>query len=179
MPVKKINQPLVHAAIVLLGIFADQASKFWAVARFASEDGTPRHEYLPMIGTFLRFQLDYNEGAAFSSRPQEIIPWLHPTLFFGLLTVIAIGGLSYFYRSLPKYDGFSRLGVAMILSGALGNLTDRLHIGKVVDFISVDFPDALMQRWPTFNVADSLVCVGVTLVFLGPSLYKKFSHASI
>lgn len=180
MGVNKINTPLTHFAVGLVGLLSDQATKIWAVARFSSPDGTPRHETIPVIGDLLRFQLDYNEGAAFSSKPQELLPFLHPTLFFGILTVIAIVGLVYFYRSLPKMDSWSRMGVAMILSGALGNLTDRFRIGKVVDFISSDFPDFMMQRWPTFNIADSLVCVGVCFVILGPMILKrKTNHATI
>lgn len=171
--VKKINTPWIHAVIGLAGLVSDQATKIWAVARFAEPDGTPRHETIPVIGDLLRFQLDYNEGAAFSSRPQEILPFLHPTLFFGVLTVVAVVALVYFYRSLPKQDSWSRLGVAFILAGALGNLSDRFRIGKVVDFISSDFPDWIMPRWPTFNIADSLVLIGISLVFLGPVFYKR------
>lgn len=169
----KINTPWTHFAVGLTGLLSDQATKIWAVSRFAEADGTPRHETIPVIGDLLRFQLDYNLGAAFSSRPQDILPFLHPTVFFGILTVVAIVGLVYFYRSLPKTDAWSRLGVAMILGGALGNLSDRLRIGKVVDFISADFPDFIMQRWPTFNIADSLVLIGVGCVVLGPVILKR------
>ncbi len=175
-----MNTPIVHFAIGLTGLIADQATKIWAVSRFAEADGTPRSETIPVIGDLLRFQLDYNLGAAFSSRPQDILPFLHPTLFFGILTVVAVVGLIYFYRTLPKEDAWSRMGVAFILGGALGNLTDRFRIGKVVDFISSDFPDFIMPRWPTFNIADSLVCVGVVLVILGPMILKrKAKHETI
>jgi signal peptidase II len=60
----------------------------------------------------------------------------------------------------------------MIVCGALGNFVDRMRIGKVVDFIDCDFPDFIMLRWPTFNVADCFVTVGVAVVLLAPLIYK-------
>jgi len=161
-----------HILVLLVGWLADQLSKLWAVGRLAHPDGSPTGEAIPVIGQLLRFRLAYNEGAAFSSRPQDILPFLHPTVFYGLLSVVAIVGLVYFYRSLPKVDWPGRLGTMMILSGALGNMSDRLRIHKVVDFIDSDFPDFLMHRWPTFNIADSLVLIGVAMVIIGPKLFK-------
>lgn len=173
---KKMNSIPFHFAIVVAGLLADQATKLWAVSRFAGPAGMPTGETMPIVGDLLRFTLAYNQGAAFSSKPQEILPWLHPTLFFGLLTVVAVAGLAWFYKSLPIKDWLSRLGVALIISGALGNFADRLRIHKVVDFIDCDFPDFIMMRWPTFNLADSWVTIGVVCVLLGPIVFKQL-HA--
>jgi signal peptidase II len=115
----------------------------------------------------------YNEGAAFSSRPQDLIPFLPPVLFYLLMSIVALTVLIWFFRSIDHRDWISRLGVIMIISGALGNFIDRMRIQKVVDFIDCDFPDFIMTRFPTFNVADSFVTVGVILVFLSPVLLKK------
>jgi len=52
------------------------------------------------------------------------------------------------------------------MGGAIGNTIDRLLYGYVIDFIDVDLPDWLMERWPVFNVADSAVSVGVTLLLI-------------
>ena len=161
-----------HILVLLVGWLADQLSKLWAVGRLAHPDGTPTGEAIPVIGQWLRFRLAYNEGAAFSSRPQDLLPFLHPTVFYGLISVVAVVGLVYFYRTLPKVDWPGRLGTLMILSGAMGNLADRLRIHKVVDFIDSDFPDFIMHRWPTFNIADSLVLIGVGMVIVGPKLFK-------
>jgi signal peptidase II len=179
-PVNSLNRPIFHALIGVSGLILDQASKLWAVGRFALPDGTPRMDFVPVWGDLLRLQLDYNEGAAFSIKPQELLPFLPPTLFFALLTLAAMTALVFFYRSLSKEESWARLGVALIMAGALGNLCDRLRIHKVVDFISADFPDAIMQRWPTFNFADCFVCVGVALVILVPMIFrKKVSHEQI
>lgn len=167
-----------HIIIGATGLILDQITKFWAVARLGDENGRPTGEAIRVIGDLLRFQLAYNEGAAFSSRPQDILPWLHPTLFFGLLTAAAAAGLIYFYRDLPKTDWMSRLGTVSILFGALGNLADRIRIHKVVDFIDADFPNFLMYRWPTFNIADSMICVGVALVLVGPLWLRRQERKS-
>jgi len=173
---KSLNKTTGHIVLALSGLALDQATKIWAVARFGGPQGIPTGETMPILGDLLRFTLAYNEGAAFSSKPQAILPWLHPTLFFGVLTIAALIGLAWFYRSLPVRDWLSRLGVALIVSGALGNFLDRLRLHKVVDFIDCDFPDFIMTRWPTFNLADSWVTIGVACVLLGPIVFKKI-HA--
>jgi signal peptidase II len=64
----------------------------------------------------------------------------------------------------------------MILGGAVGNFIDRMRMQMVVDFIDCDFPDFIMTRFPTFNVADSFVTVGVAIVILSPVILKKIHH---
>ena len=117
--------------------------------------------------------LVFNKGAAFSSRPQDLMPFLPPWLFFLLISVVATIVLLWFYKSIDKRDWMSRLGVVMILGGAVGNFIDRMRLSMVVDFIDCDFPDFIMTRFPTYNVADSFVTVGVAIVILSPIILKK------
>ena len=173
---KPFNRTLT--SVFVLGIILDQITKLWAEARFTFTDGTPNGEIIEVIGSLFRFQLAYNTGAAFSMKPQALVPWLHPTLFFAIVSIIAIIALWKFFKSLPVKDWASRLGVVMILSGAIGNFTDRIRIGKVVDFIDWDFPDFQigswgLSRWPVFNLADSWVLIGVSLIFLSQWLVKS------
>ncbi|MCL2259875.1 MAG: signal peptidase II [Fibromonadales bacterium] len=156
----------IYIAIAAGALLLDQATKLWA-------DSHTLGWSMPVIGDLLRFTLVYNEGAAFSMNPQSLAPWLSPTLFFGILTAIACIGAIYFFRELHKQDYLSRLGIVLIIAGALGNFCDRLRIGKVVDFIDVDFPDFIFQRWPTFNLADSWVTIGICLLFIGSYWAKK------
>jgi signal peptidase II len=121
----------------------------------------------------VRFQLVFNKGAAFSSRPQDLMPFLPSWLFFLLISIIASVILLWFYKSIDKRDWMSRLGVVMILGGAIGNFIDRMRLSMVVDFIDCDFPDFIMTRFPTFNVADSFVTVGVAIVILSPLILKQ------
>lgn len=159
--------------IVLFSIVADQLTKLWAVARFSNEYGAPNHEYINVIGSLVRFDLVFNKGAAFSSRPQDLMPFLPPWVFFLLISIVAAGVLFWFYRSIDKRDYLSRLGVVMIMGGAIGNFIDRMRLQMVVDFIDCDFPDFIMTRFPTFNVADSFVTVGVAIVILSPFILRK------
>lgn len=171
--IKKINTLWFHVALIAFSIVADQATKLWTVARFTNDDGMPNYQKIQIIGDYLRFNLVYNRGAAFSSRPQDIAPFLPPWLFFLLLTIVAGGVLVWFYRSIDKRDWLSRLGLAMVFGGAIGNFIDRMRMQQVVDFIDCDLPDFIMTRFPTFNVADSFVTVGVAFLILSPFVLKE------
>ncbi|MCQ2054658.1 MAG: signal peptidase II [Fibrobacter sp.] len=170
---KWYNSIWFHIAIIVVSIVSDQLTKLWAVARFTNETGAPNHEYINVIGEFIRFGLVFNKGAAFSSRPQDLMPFLPPWLFFLLISIVAAVVLVWFYKCIDKRDYLTRLGVVMILGGAVGNFIDRMRLQMVVDFIDCDFPDFIMTRFPTFNVADSFVTVGVAIVILSPVILRK------
>lgn len=170
---KFYNKWPFHVAVIVFSIISDQLTKLWAVSRFTDEAGNFTYEKIPVIGELVRFQLVYNKGAAFSSRPQDLMPFLPPWVFFLLISIVAAFALAWFYKSIDKRDYLSRLGVVMILGGAVGNFIDRMRMQMVVDFIDCDFPDFIMARFPTFNVADSFVTVGVALVILSPVILKK------
>ena len=175
---KFYNKWPFHVAVIVFSIISDQLTKLWAVSRFTDEAGNFTYEKIPVIGELVRFQLVYNKGAAFSSRPQDLMPFLPPWVFFLLISIVAAFALAWFYKSIDKRDYLSRLGVVMILGGAVGNFIDgnfidRMRMQMVVDFIDCDFPDFIMTRFPTFNVADSFVTVGVALVILSPVILRK------
>lgn len=170
---KFYNKWPFHIGVIVFSIVADQLTKLWALARFTNETGAPNHDIINVIGELVRFQLVFNKGAAFSSRPQDLMPFLSPTVFFILISIVACVVMFFFYRNIDKRDWMSRLGVVMILGGAVGNFIDRMRLKMVVDFIDCDLPDFIMTRFPTFNVADSFVTVGVAIIILSPVLLKK------
>ena len=170
---KYYNKWPFHLGVIVFSIVSDQLTKLWALARFTNETGAPNHDVINVIGEWIRFQLVFNKGAAFSSRPQDLMPFLPPWLFFLLISIVAAFALAWFYKSIDKRDYLSRLGVVMVLGGAVGNFIDRMRMQMVVDFIDCDFPDFIMTRFPTFNVADSFVTVGVALVILSPVILRK------
>lgn len=170
---KFYNKIPFHIAIIVFSIVSDQLTKLWALARFTNETGAPNHDVVNVIGELVRFQLVFNKGAAFSSRPQDLLPFLPPWLFFLLISIVAAVVLFWFYKSVDKRDYLSRMGIVMIFGGAVGNFIDRMRLQMVVDFIDCDFPDFIMTRFPTFNVADSFVTVGVALVILSPIILRK------
>jgi signal peptidase II len=85
-----------------------------------------------------------------------------------LVSLIALAALLFTRRHFEVDDPLGRVAIGLILGGILGNLTDRLRIGHVVDFLRF----YLYQRggseigFPAFNVADSGICIGVGLLFL-------------
>jgi signal peptidase II len=84
--------------------------------------------------------------------------------FFLLVPAAALVICLHVLRQTPLQDRLSRLGLGLVVGGALGNAWDRLLTGEVVDFIQADLGFWPFHPWPIFNVADSCVCVGVALL---------------
>jgi signal peptidase II len=143
-----LRAALVLAGTALVLYAADQASKALVVATL--EPG----ESFNILGDFVRIWYVQNTGAAFSLFPGAI--WL-----FVPVTVIALVMIGYFFRAFRDRGPAIHIVLGTILAGTLGNLTDRLRLGYVVDFISVGIGQ---WRFPTFNVADAAVVVGIGLL---------------
>lgn len=109
-----------------------------------------------VLGQYLRLVLWYNHGAAFGLSFGG--KWVHV-----VLSLVAMGVVAYLVWRTPREHSAMLVGFALILGGAAGNLWDRLVAGKVTDFIDVGIGSL---RWPTFNVADASVVVGVALILM-------------
>ncbi len=109
-------------------------------------------------------QLAYNKGIAFSLGHQSTLPLSTVILLINIALSLVIA--HWLYQA--KTSLVEKVALSAILGGALGNLWDRLLLGKVVDFIDVYWQE---WHWPTFNVADSFITVGVCLY-----LYWLFFH---
>lgn len=110
------------------------------------------------------FHLRYveNPGAAwgFLSRSMSV----YRTPFFLTLSVFAMGFiLVYFSRTTPEQKTL-RVALALVFGGAMGNFVDRSRLGYVIDFIDWHLRDGFV--WPTFNVADAAISIGVALLLL-------------
>jgi signal peptidase II len=157
---------LALLALLLATLAVDQWTKLLARTHFGLPGGEPDYfKVKRLIGEWLQLRLVYNTGAAFGMRPQQLAPGLNPTVFYVLFSAVAIGFLLYLFRRVPRGDTWQKAGIVLILSGAFGNLIDRLRFAKVTDFIDVGIP-GYAWRWPTFNIADSCVCVGVAMLIL-------------
>jgi signal peptidase II len=121
------------------------------------------------IGEYVRLVLWYNKGAAFGFSFGG--KWVH----IGL-TLVAMGVVVYLILRTPKDHRAILCGFALILGGAVGNLWDRLANGQVTDFIDVGIGNL---RWPTFNIADSSVVVGVSLILLASYLAERAEKRQI
>ena len=104
---------------------------------------------------FLNIVHVQNKGAAFS-----ILSNMGNKYFIGISVIAIIAIAIYLYR-LPK--GLELVALSLILGGAVGNLLDRISIGKVTDFIDVFVGK---WHWPAFNVADSALTIGIALFLI-------------
>ncbi len=147
------------------------------IARYytRTEDGTPlkpdtkleagqkievTNRKVVVIPRYWDFQYTQNPGAAFGLFADGDSAWRVP--FFILVSLIAVSMILYILRSVKWRQQLLVWGLSLIAAGALGNFIDRFRYSYVVDFIVWKYTD--QYRWPTFNVADSLICVGVALM---------------
>ena len=107
-------------------------------------------ESIPVLQPLFYLTYIMNPGAAFGILPNQ------KALFITTGLLLAIGALAG-YRKLPPGNNPLKIGLGLVLGGALGNLADRLRFGRVVDFL--DF-----RVWPVFNLADSAIVIGVCLL---------------
>jgi signal peptidase II len=95
------------------------------------------------------------------------------TVFFGLVSIAAVAFILNYYRKLREEQRFLQLALAFVLAGAVGNFLDRLARGYVIDFVEWYWWNRPDLRWPTFNIADSLIVVGVTMLVLHPGSSRE------
>ena len=142
-------RPSIALVVTAITIYvADQVTKAIVVANL--EVG----EYVSFLGDLVRIWYVQNSGASFGLLPGAL--WL-----FLPVTVLALIMVAWFHRSLRGRTPWIHVILGMILAGTVGNLTDRLRFGYVVDFVSVGIGDV---RFPTFNVADASLVVGIILL---------------
>lgn len=134
--------------IAIAVLVADQASKAWAVS--ALSEG----RRIPIIGDTFDLRLVLNSGSAFGLFPNA-------TLFITIASTLVIVAVVVWALRDPTVS----IALGLVIGGGIGNLSDRIlrppggGFGHVVDFIYLSF-------WPTFNVADSAICVGVGFLLL-------------
>jgi signal peptidase II len=88
--------------------------------------------------------------------------------FFGLVSVAAVAFILHYYGKVGERQRFLQVALAFVLSGAVGNFVDRLARRYVIDFVEWYWWNRPDIRWPTFNLADSLIVVGVGMLLLHP-----------
>jgi signal peptidase II len=117
---------------------------------------------IPVIEDFFHITYVLNQGGAFGSR-------LGSNVFYLISALIVVGLVVFFlYREFGK-NGYVDFALFLILGGAIGNLFDRIRLGAVVDFLDFDFFTINIfgyhfDRWPTFNIADAEVTLGILIL---------------
>lgn len=137
----------------LLVIVLDQLSKFWIMASFQD------YEVLKVWPVF-NLTLVYNTGAAFSFL-SDAGGWQR--WFFVVIGVLVSAAMVIWLARLDQRERLTAYGLALVVGGAVGNLIDRIWLGKVVDFLQWHWQD---WYWPSFNVADSAITLGVVLLLI-------------
>lgn len=160
--------------VSLVSLVADLGTKFWAEKALQSGDTpTPKQIIKGVFG----FILAKNKGGAWGllqNQPEKI-----RKPFFVIVSLLAIVFIVSLYRRLSPKQVALKWGLPLVLGGALGNLVDRVRYGYVIDFIDFQATwDNLPHHWPTFNVADIAICVGVALMALDMLSAKKLAPPS-
>jgi signal peptidase II len=144
-------------AITLAVLLLDGATKVWAVKRLMGK--AP----IVIIDGFFQFTYGENTGIAFGLLQDTgmLLMFLAPLAFLILIYFI----FTLFVES--EMDFWYRLLFGLLIGGAIGNIINRFFLGYVIDFIDVFIPVPFygLYHWPTFNIADSALCVGEAILF--------------
>jgi lipoprotein signal peptidase len=166
------------AVVSTLSLAADLLTKLWAEKRLEGPDAF--FHPVELIKGNLDFVLAKNRGGAWGLLQDT--PEYVRRPFFLLVSALAIAFIVSLYRRLAPNQKALRWGLPLVLGGALGNLVDRIRYSHVIDFIHAHMKwGGKDHSWPTFNVADIAICVGVGLMaidmFSGPKKPKR-AHAA-
>lgn len=138
----------IAAAVVVV---VDQVTKLAIVANFQ------RGEEIDILGHALRIGHARNSGAVFGIMRGS-------GDYFAIFSFVAAAVVVAIMYITRKGPAALRVGLGLVLGGAVGNLIDRLRYGAVVDFIDIGATDTV--RWPSFNVADLAIVAGVVMLIL-------------
>ena len=145
--------------LIVVFIALDQVSKYLC------ETLLPLHHAIPLIPTIDLFRT-YNYGVAFS-----MLSFLNGWPL-NLITIAIIGFIIWLWRSVKPDRQLSLLGYSLIIGGAIGNVIDRIRLGKVVDMILFHI-ESLNFQFAVFNVADAFITMGAAAIILDEFLYWR------
>jgi signal peptidase II len=147
----------IFTALASITLILDQLSKWWARRLPTNDAGYGIAQ--PVIENFFDWRISYNTGSAFGLfRSID-----GARVFLTIIGFVAIGAI--FWMIAKARDDQKRFAWALglVAGGAIGNVVDRVLFGKVTDFIVWKWYE---HEWPTFNIADAALCIGVGLLFL-------------
>jgi len=157
---------LTGILIAIFFIVIDQITKILVFKRLAklSRQTLGLHRHI-QITPFFNLVKVWNKGVSFGMFNN--LPF--GKIILSLITlVIAIFVLYLLWKSKTKY---SMIYLSLVIGGAIGNLIDRIRFGAVADFLDFHFAQ---YHWPAFNIADSIVCIGVFMILIEELVKKKF-----
>jgi signal peptidase II len=143
----------IFIAVLVLGLALDLVSKILVLKLM------PLGSQTPLVDGFFNLVHVHNKGAAFGLLGHLSVEFTR--IFFIATTGLVLAVVGYIWWRLPENCWQAALGYSLIITGALGNMIDRVRLGEVVDFLDLYWG---RYHWPAFNVADSLVCLGAALL---------------
>jgi signal peptidase II len=149
-------------------VLADQTAK--ALVR----SHLPPFDSITIVRGFLDFTHVENAGVAFGLLNDVNLPF--KAGITAVLAALALLGIGLYARHIRRDEWIARVGLSLILGGAIGNLVDRLWRGSVIDFVDVNFHG--WHFW-AFNIADASITVGAVLVFLDLLLVTRHAPDSV
>jgi signal peptidase II len=153
---------MIFFVIIVCIIVSDQMTKF-----FIRQHMLYNHS-IPVIHNFLNFTYIRNRGAVWGLFP-------HGNEWLILFSVAVLIFLAVFFRKITEENNVYKTALALMIGGISGNFIDRIKFGWVTDFIDFYIVKA---HWPAFNIADSAICIGVTL-YITYTLYTYFRKKTI
>ncbi len=168
--------------ITVISVIADQLTKFYAIKhlthsfgeqsdwqRFVAGGHPAARAPVSVVQGMWDFQYVENPGAAWGLLSRANESFRAP--FFVVVSIVAaVLILNYYVRS-PEKLAIRRWALALVFGGAVGNFIDRVRMGYVIDFIDWHWQDT--YHWPTFNVADAAISIGVVLLLIESFIYKE------
>ncbi len=145
-------------------IVLDQITKVIVEERFEL------YESIVVLEGFFSLTYILNPGAAFGFLADQNATFR--MIFFLSVSVIALVLLGAFFRDTPTEDTMGLTAISLLFGGAIGNLIDRIRLGEVIDFLDFYINE---HHWPAFNVADSAITVGISLLMFHLFLHKEDS----
>lgn len=162
---------LVLATLASTLVVADQLVKIYVHANFQLG------ETVPVIQDMFHITYVRNTGAAFGIF-RDSVPWFRDAFFLSM-PPIAMIIILLMLKSVPKTDRWQVFSLSLIFGGAIGNYIDRLRFGYVIDFL--DFHWKTVWSYPAFNIADSAIVSGVTILIVLMTIRdraaKKLKHS--
>ena len=151
---------ILFTTIAILVILVDQLSKLYVMRHLAL------HESVEVIPGFFNITYIRNPGAAFGFLSGA--PPYFRYIFFVAVTLAAMVLILYYLRKSVTAENAIIVSLALIFSGAVGNLIDRVRFGEVSDFLDACIGSA---HWPAFNAADSAITLGAAFMLV--ELFKR------
>lgn len=162
MKIKEPRKYIITALVAFSVVIVDQCTKYFIIKTF------PLYSSVDILKNYLAIVHIRNKGIAFGLLAGQG-SGIRLVLLI-ITSLLAVGFIFYLLKTLSDKQRYAIVTLSLILGGAIGNLTDRIRLGEVVDFIDLHW---YRYHWPAFNCADSAISIGLVLLLTG-IITKRF-----